>query len=179
MRGTARQHQYWHLAFGITPAHAGNRHARHRILKWTGDHPRTCGEQLISLASSGLLLGSPPHMRGTARLASAHQANFRITPAHAGNSIDIFLILEYNERITPAHAGNRLKRSCISVLLGFIIYFFHSVYNRPDRRFHNPTKPCVPPDTIFQNAVTSLATCSFPYDEAFSWLVLRYQLSYL
>ena len=158
MRGTVGLKLKLCSPLRITPAHAGNRaetkvrHCRH----W--DHPRTCGEQWCNRRSSRFRRGSPPHMRGTVLV----YVSSRLKPG-----------------ITPAHAGNRLKRSCISVLLGFIIYFFHSVYNRPDRRFHNPTKPCVPPDTIFQNAVTSLATCSFPYNEAFSWLVLRYQLSYL
>ena len=51
-----------------------------------GDHPRTCGEKSISITSSVLTGGSPPHMRGKEIVAADPLRRVGITPAHAGKS---------------------------------------------------------------------------------------------
>ena len=85
MRGTALG---WNLLYPkcrITPAHAGNSRRSTHIHSPGWDHPRTCGEQLCPAPPYPALLGSPPHMRGTAFSGILICIPFRITPAHAGN----------------------------------------------------------------------------------------------
>ena len=85
MRGTAPSTRKSMYAVRITPAHAGNRSRSRRALAYQGDHPRTCGEQSLIYCPMVLLIGSPPHMRGTAVPADPVLVHHGITPAHAGN----------------------------------------------------------------------------------------------
>ena len=48
------------------------------------DHPRVCGEKLVSPFLRILLLGSPPRVRGKVSLTSGKVDAERITPACAG-----------------------------------------------------------------------------------------------
>ena len=70
----------------ITPAHAGNSDAGAGEFERLQDHPRACGEQILSLSRQSTLTGSPPRMRGTGHCENGSQYHARITPAHAGNS---------------------------------------------------------------------------------------------
>ena len=85
MRGTVGAFPFQYLLEGITPAHAGNSSecARQCSLSW--DHPRTCGEQILSHLYHLSFVGSPPHMRGTDSETLPVAKKYRITPAHAGN----------------------------------------------------------------------------------------------
>ncbi len=47
MRGTADGYQVNEDGTGITPAHAGNSEGIKVTKVATGDHPRTCGEQIL------------------------------------------------------------------------------------------------------------------------------------
>ena len=70
----------------ITPAHAGKTSTSPPYASSPWDHPRACGENLISPKKSLLTLGSPPRMRGK---PLAHPPSYRrrgITPAHAGKT---------------------------------------------------------------------------------------------
>ena len=49
---------------GITPAYAGKSGLRPKVERNDGDHPRLCGEKRFAPASSSLVRGSPPPMRG-------------------------------------------------------------------------------------------------------------------
>ena len=71
----------------ITPAHAGRRYSRCRLLLCRRDHPRACGEKREFARFEPLNLGSPPRMRGEARAQTRAAAVNRITPAHAGRSL--------------------------------------------------------------------------------------------
>ena len=86
MRGTAPSFRVIYAAFGITPAHAGNRYQKHHRQPSLQDHPRTCGEQTAFSDGWASNAGSPPHMRGTVQPLRFYQLVRRITPAHAGNS---------------------------------------------------------------------------------------------
>ena len=87
MRGKASASALIRSSAGITPAHAGKRafHLICGIILW--DHPRTCGEKLLSNPSTKKQSGSPPHMRGKANLKGASFLTLGITPAHAGKSV--------------------------------------------------------------------------------------------
>ena len=72
--------------FGITPACAGNTLAQKTLLHNRKDHPRLRGEYKRELTDSGLRVGSPPLARGIPFYGNRHYAEFRITPACAGNT---------------------------------------------------------------------------------------------
>ena len=53
-----------------------------------GDHPRVCGEKIYSALSPLVSFGSPPRMRGKARLHTQLDDQGRITPAYAGKRLE-------------------------------------------------------------------------------------------
>ena len=70
----------------ITPADAGKTlTAPHKGLSGL-DHPRRCGENLISYTSISTLLGSPPQVRGKPSFSVVLGLPIRITPAGAGKT---------------------------------------------------------------------------------------------
>ena len=119
---------------GITPAHAGKSNCAFVWCICVKDHPRACGEKQNAPLQKQNQRGSPPRMRGKATLCMTAIILIRITPAHAGKSLQkLFIVLwprdhpracgeKYSvlfgkvmlKRITPAHAGKRLKRSRIT-----------------------------------------------------------------
>ena len=71
---------------GITPAYAGKRPPPSDGSPATGDHPRVCGEKDYLKDIEGVIVGSPPRMRGKADSEDAEDEGGRITPAYAGKS---------------------------------------------------------------------------------------------
>ena len=71
----------------ITPAGAGNRQELTETRTRLRDHPRGCGEQLLSCTVLSMWNGSPPRVRGTVKAMAVIYATLRITPAGAGNSL--------------------------------------------------------------------------------------------
>ena len=71
---------------GITPAHAGKRPAYTATPRRMRDHPRPCGEKILSASTLTLASGSPPPMRGKEGRDAAREPGKGITPAHAGKS---------------------------------------------------------------------------------------------
>ena len=72
----------------ITPAHAGKTFLFPERSLELSDHPRTCGENHMTLPMSVSANGSPPHMRGKLLLVYLSPCYPRITPAHAGKTTD-------------------------------------------------------------------------------------------
>ena len=70
----------------ITPAHAGKTYIDGWHKKNEKDHPRACGENILSLTLMPNGLGSPPRMRGKPAPQSKLLPRVRITPAHAGKT---------------------------------------------------------------------------------------------
>jgi len=69
----------------ITPACAGNSQRQPASVSVPTDHPRVCGEQLKLHPKIFPLSGSPPRVRGTARIRMQKGDISGITPACAGN----------------------------------------------------------------------------------------------
>ena len=86
VRGTGLSVVAIHSDEGITPACAGNSPYFPAQLAFFWDHPRVCGEQNFCCTLLLSNLGSPPRVRGTAKLQSVLCRLSRITPACAGNS---------------------------------------------------------------------------------------------
>ena len=68
----------------ITPAYAGKSTFIPQNNKYCEDHPRLCGEKGIHEVRGRVRVGSPPPMRGKARLSGTCRTRARITPAYAG-----------------------------------------------------------------------------------------------
>ena len=86
MRGKAHRPHFLAHSWGITPAHAGKSLRQHVGRAGIGDHPRTCGEKKNRQAPVSSAKGSPPHMRGKAKMGRVSPPLSGITPAHAGKS---------------------------------------------------------------------------------------------
>ena len=87
VRGKALDTVIEHAFDGITPACAGKRiklRKRHSIC---GDHPRVCGEKTKPVPAGGILMGSPPRMRGKVLQNPISQGIVGITPARAGKRV--------------------------------------------------------------------------------------------
>ena len=54
------------------------------------DHPRLCGEKVLTGTKNDGFMGSPPPMRGKARSCKSAGDATRITPAYAGKSAQYF-----------------------------------------------------------------------------------------
>ena len=76
----------------ITPVHAGKRSNRLSGEIIRRDHPRTCGEKVLTEKELDYCKGSPPHMRGKVWQVAIGEKVFRITPAHAGKSSTLFML---------------------------------------------------------------------------------------
>ena len=87
MRGTLQCFQLLGSANRITPAYAGNTANPLGKQIRAEDHPRVCGEHFKMPSGNTGVLGSPPRMRGTHKIARLACARMRITPAYAGNTI--------------------------------------------------------------------------------------------
>ena len=72
---------------GITPACAGKSGPNAQKDCFHRDHPRVCGEKLITGKALCYLAGSPPRVRGKVAREMSGQGSFGITPACAGKSI--------------------------------------------------------------------------------------------
>ena len=86
MRGKDADQLFGQHKRRITPAHAGKSNSVGRTICPTKDHPRPCGEKVIPRYAAGVVVGSPPPMRGKAAMAFCVTSLYRITPAHAGKS---------------------------------------------------------------------------------------------
>ena len=105
---------------GITPAYAGKRRCADLTAAAPRDHPRVCGEKLLSFTGCCRGEGSPPRMRGKDGEDDNRPQSFRIT---------------------PAYAGKRLKRSRSTVSPVAIVPLFPSVCNKPVVSDGSPASP--------------------------------------
>ena len=86
MRGKDGNALVYGDARGITPAYAGKRNHGVQAGFVDRDHPRLCGEKPVQISHSAAIPGSPPPMRGKARLSRSCRVLVGITPAYAGKS---------------------------------------------------------------------------------------------
>ena len=84
MRGKALGPCAGRVAVGITPAYAGKRTHRHSSCTRHRDHPRVCGEKVLTVRHYRAGKGSPPRMRGKADQTAEQLGQYGITPAYAG-----------------------------------------------------------------------------------------------
>ena len=66
-----------------------------------------CGEHHTVICGSLLMVGSPPHVRGTPLPPAQYEVKIRITPACAGNT-DITVIANLEVKGSPPHVRGTL-----------------------------------------------------------------------
>ena len=132
VRGKVVNRGSYEIRDRITPACAGKRAAHLPQWRACRDHPRVCGEKQLVAESPNTNLGSPPRVRGKARLK-------------------LWDMLKRG--ITPACAGKRLKRSHSIGHFSCILCLFHSVLHRASVSDGSRAGPCAPPCLPAQNAV--------------------------
>ena len=86
MRGKVSAERARSNAARITPAYAGKSYLIGTGLGDTEDHPRVCGEKMLTGDTTDEETGSPPRMRGKASNVFINPYGDRITPAYAGKS---------------------------------------------------------------------------------------------
>ena len=84
MRGKDASRTDVYVLAGITPAYAGKSSERWQFRTNRRDHPRVCGEKNAAVLPCGLVLGSPPRMRGKVPMLRRFPIIQGITPAYAG-----------------------------------------------------------------------------------------------
>ena len=92
----------------ITPAYAGKSTFIPQNNKYCEDHPRLCGEKGIHEVRGRVRVGSPPPMRGKARLSGTCRTRARITPAYAGKRFGIGFLQEW-QWDHPRLCGEKLQ----------------------------------------------------------------------
>ena len=98
---------------GITPACAGKSLSPAPEKALPGDHPRMCGEKFNCNPGSPQHWGSPPHMRGKAKIFRRWSAEMGITPAYAGKSARI-LKRRTEKRDHPRVCGEKAVCSAVA-----------------------------------------------------------------
>ena len=86
MRGKGIADVEARAAVGITPACAGKSELPRFFLRCPWDHPRVCGEKMVSMIPHRRSRGSPPRVRGKVIAEAGHHQIGGITPAYAGKS---------------------------------------------------------------------------------------------
>ena len=94
-RGRGKAHLWiiHQIFIRITPAWAGKRLPHPQRHQAAQDHPRMGGEKSEAAAQKPLETGSPPHGRGKDINALFAMVKRRITPAWAGKSIPVLVLL--------------------------------------------------------------------------------------
>ena len=91
----------------ITPAHAGTTRQAQYVRWGDADHPRSRGDHRTLFGGGIDVIGSPPLTRGPPRGCDERLDRCRITPAHAGTTLDIALetaFIEDHPRSRGDHA---------------------------------------------------------------------------
>ena len=93
----------------ITPAYAGKSIVHGPVESVNWDHPRVCGEKLLSIELIKLIMGSPPRMRGKGLTAFRQSRRMGITPAYAGKSTAAVSVTPYDGD-HPRVCGEKTKK---------------------------------------------------------------------
>ena len=86
MRGKHEDIGLGFIAVRNIPAHAGKTRAVGGVARVAAEHPRACGENIITQILSMLLHGTSPRMRGKRSGVIPGQGHRRNIPAHAGKT---------------------------------------------------------------------------------------------
>ena len=108
VRGKPADVSQFSIYDGITPAGAGKTLLRRRCKHHTRDHPRRCGENRYKGLSHQAHLGSPPQVRGKPSYGIYNSLKRRITPAGAGKTFALSLLLSATKD-HPRRCGENIQ----------------------------------------------------------------------
>ena len=114
MRGTRNHRRGGNALRGTIPAYAGNTTLALLRDVWVLNHPRVCGEHMMSLRFIPCDPGSSPRMRGTPTGVVSQTQTLGIIPAYAGNTILMVREVERERdhpRVCGEHNGEGYQRS--------------------------------------------------------------------
>ena len=94
MRGKGRAADSGSGSGRITPAYAGKSLNEMNLAGGDWDHPRLCGEKFPRTSILPHCKGSPPPMRGKGDDIVHRSTRDRITPAYAGKSYLVLLLVD-------------------------------------------------------------------------------------
>ena len=83
----------------LIPAGAGKTPPANTLVTWYAAHPRRCGENFTGAAKVTGFSGSSPQVRGKLQDPTVTARSYRLIPAGAGKTFEIFL----NKIVLPAH----------------------------------------------------------------------------
>ena len=86
MRGKRGRSGQWHLSWRNIPAYAGKTHRRAAGTPLPREHPRVCGENRPTSATTTIHGGTSPRMRRKPHATSAQATTTRNIPAYAGKT---------------------------------------------------------------------------------------------
>ena len=72
---------------GIIPAYAGSTSLQSGLSRFSGDHPRVCGEHFRRSLPAFVFRGSSPRMRGAQGMINMASNELGIIPAYAGSTV--------------------------------------------------------------------------------------------
>ena len=125
----------------ITPAGAGKTRPCSICRTRSGDHPRRCGENVLSDDVTLHEAGSPPQVRGKLSPLLVESPAGRITPAGAGKTLPTWIMWPtcWDH---PRRCGENLMRLCMSRLCGGSP---PQVRGKPDKTFRSRELPGITP----------------------------------
>ena len=109
VRGKGKAKSVQQRLHGITPACAGKSSSSFSRMSIMRDHPRVCGEKRCGRGVHSIHQGSPPRVRGKGTRHDNSNRRDRITPACAGKSNKLWLVLDC-EWDHPRVCGEKTKK---------------------------------------------------------------------
>ena len=107
-RGKLQEHEPTFLARGLIPAHAGKTRLGGGLSLKRGAHPRSRGENTLTVSCGARVRGSSPLTRGKRRDRSPPGGQERLIPAHAGKTFGVAAV----GSVMPAHPRSRGENRC-------------------------------------------------------------------
>ena len=107
MRGKPNVSKICFDEFRITPAGAGKTHLLLRRNRQREDHPRRCGENLVTFPFASYVIGSPPQVRGKPTHTPLPFAILMDHPRRCGEN-KAFAIIKYSDVGSPPQVRGKL-----------------------------------------------------------------------
>ena len=114
MRGKGYIRDVVRARIRITPAYAGKSDNEGGRCQLRRDHPRLCGEKPSPAKRNCYKTGSPPPMRGKVCETMKSIPSSRITPAYAGKSITMAMLVT-SGKDHPRLCGEKGRTTCRKV----------------------------------------------------------------
>ena len=134
MRGTLSESKPHFAIDGIIPAHAGNTVTLSAMHAEYWDHPRACGEHMLTMFMCCRQPGSSPRMRGTPADDSDHCPPFRDHPRACGEHLMFEPAEHIGQGSSPRMRGTQSESHTRKLITGIIPAHAGNTYKTTARR---------------------------------------------